>query len=81
MAFYAAVFSAAAPAHVSLGTFVSMLAVVVAVSMAWNGMVAIALSQPRIASAYQGRKKAIDRQCGALILSLGVRQLVKRAAP
>lgn len=29
MAFYAAVFSAAAPAHVSLGTFSSMLAVVV----------------------------------------------------
>lgn len=76
MAFYAAVFSAAAPAHVSPGTFLSMLAVVVVVSMAWYGMVAIALSQPRIACAYQGRKKAIDRLCGGLILSLGVRQLV-----
>ncbi|MNW01517.1 Threonine efflux protein [compost metagenome] len=60
MAFYAAVFSAAAPAHVSLSTFSSMLAVVVVVSMTWYGMVAIALSQPKIASAYQGRKKAID---------------------
>ncbi|BBP59931.1 LysE family translocator [Pseudomonas sp. St316] len=76
MAFYAAVFSAAAPAHVLPGTFLSMLAVVVVVSMAWYGMVAIALSQPRIACAYQGRKKAIDRLCGGLILSLGVRQLV-----
>ena len=76
MAFYAAVFSAAAPAHVSSSTFASMLAVVVVVSMAWYGMVAIALSQPRIASAYQGRKKAVDRLCGGLIVSLGIRQLV-----
>ncbi|MBC3384152.1 LysE family translocator [Pseudomonas sp. Z1-12] len=75
MAFYAAVFSAAAPAHVSPGTFLSMLAVVVVVSMAWYGMVALALSQPRIACAYQGRRKAIDRLCGGLILSLGIRQL------
>jgi len=76
MAFYAAVFSAAAPTHVSPGTFLSMLAVVVVVSMTWYGMVAIALSQPRIAAGYQGRKKAIDRLCGGLILSLGIRQLV-----
>ncbi|WP_346010044.1 LysE family transporter [Pseudomonas viridiflava] len=76
MAFYAAVFSAAAPAHVSIGTFLSMLAVVVVVSMAWYGMVAIAFSQPKIAFAYQGRKKAIDRLCGGLILSLGICQLV-----
>jgi threonine efflux protein len=76
MAFYAAVFSAAAPAHVSPGTFASMLAVVVVVSLTWYGMVAIALSQPRIAGAYQRRKKAIDRLCGCLIMSLGIRQLV-----
>lgn len=76
MAFYAAVFSAAAPAHVSAGTFLSMLGVVVVVSLAWFGIVAIALSQPAIAGAYKGRKKAIDRLCAGLILSLGVRQLV-----
>jgi threonine efflux protein len=75
MAFYAAVFSAAAPAHVSLGTFSSMLAVVVVVSMTWYGLVAIVLSQPKIADAYRGRKKAIDRLCGGLIVSLGIRQL------
>ncbi|AZV27656.1 amino acid transporter [Pseudomonas syringae] len=77
MAFYAAIFSAAAPAHVSTCTFLSMLAVVVVVSMTWYGMVAIALSQPDIASAYRRRKKAIDQFCGGLILSLGIRQLVQ----
>lgn len=77
MAFYAAIFSAAAPAHVSPGTFLSMLAVVVVVSLAWYGVVAIALSQPRVASAYRRGKKAIDRLCGGLILLLGIRQLVR----
>jgi threonine/homoserine/homoserine lactone efflux protein len=77
MAFYAAIFSAAAPAHVSPSTFLAMLAVVAVVSMTWYGVVAIALSQPGVASAYRRRKKAIDRLCGGLILSLGVRQLVR----
>jgi threonine/homoserine/homoserine lactone efflux protein len=77
MAFYAAIFSAAAAAHVSTSTFLSMLAVVVVVSMTWYGVVAIALSQPDIASAYRRRKKAIDQLCGGLILSLGIRQLVQ----
>jgi threonine/homoserine/homoserine lactone efflux protein len=75
MAFYAAVFSAAAPAHVSVSTFASMLAVVVVVSLTWYELVALALSQSRIASAYQQGRKVIDRLCGALILGLGVRQL------
>jgi threonine/homoserine/homoserine lactone efflux protein len=75
MAFYAAVFSAAAPAHVSVSTFASMLAVVVVVSLTWYGLVALTLSQARIASAYQQARKAIDRLCGGLILGLGVRQL------
>jgi threonine/homoserine/homoserine lactone efflux protein len=75
MAFYAAVFSAAAPAHVSISTFASMLAVVVVVSLTWYGLVALTLSQARIASAYQQARKVIDRLCGGLILGLGVRQL------
>ncbi|EPJ79810.1 putative amino acid transporter-like protein [Pseudomonas sp. CFII64] len=61
--------------QVSPGTFLSMVAVVVVVSLAWYGRVAIALSQPKIARAYQGGKKAIDRLCGDLILTLGMRQL------
>ena len=76
IAFYAAVFSAAAPAHPSVSTFVSMLAVVVVVSLTWYGLVAVALSQPRISSAYQKARKVIDRLCGGLILGLGVRQLI-----
>lgn len=75
IAFYAAVFSAAAPANVSVITFASMLTVVVVVSTVWYGLVALALSQSRIASAYQKARKVIDRLCGGLILGLGVRQL------
>ncbi|WP_122662304.1 LysE family translocator [Pseudomonas viridiflava] len=75
MAFYAAVFSAAAPTSVSVSTFTSMLAVVLIVSLTWYGLVAVALSQSRIASAYQKARKVIDRLCGGLILGLGVRQL------
>lgn len=48
MAFYAAVFSAAAHAHVSVSTFASMLAVVVVVSLTWYGLVALMLSHARI---------------------------------
>ncbi|MCQ3032657.1 LysE family transporter [Pseudomonas syringae] len=44
MAFYAAVFAAAAHAHVSVSTFASMLAVVVVVSLTWYGLLAVALS-------------------------------------
>jgi threonine efflux protein len=76
VAFYAAVFSPAAPAHVSPGTFSAMLAVVVLVSLSWYAMAAVTLSQPRISSAYQRGKKQIDRLCGGLILALGIRQLV-----
>jgi threonine/homoserine/homoserine lactone efflux protein len=56
-----AVFSAAAPAHVSVSTFALMLAVVVIVSLTWHGLVALTLSQARIASGYQQARKVIDR--------------------
>nr|WP_256666348.1 MULTISPECIES: hypothetical protein [unclassified Pseudomonas] len=60
MAFYAAVFSAAAPAHASVSTSASMLAVVVVVSLTWYGLAPVALSQSRISSAYQkARKRSI----------------------
>lgn len=75
MAFYAAVFSAAAPAHVSVSTFASMVAVVVVVWLTWYWLVAVALLESRISSAYQKARKVIGRLCGALILGLGVRQL------
>jgi threonine/homoserine/homoserine lactone efflux protein len=77
MAFFAAVFSSAAPANVSNGTFGSMLAVVGLVAFTWYGIVAIALSQPKVASSYRRAKKVIDRLCGGLIVGLGVRQLLR----
>lgn len=78
MAFYAAVFSAAAPKHVSLPTFLCMLAVVAVVASAWYGFVAVVFSTPRIAAYYRRGKAWIDRVCGAFIISLGVRQLLAR---
>lgn len=75
MAFFAAVFSAAAPAHVAPATFLAMLGVVAAVSSSWYALVAVALSQPTVATAYRRGKKTVDRLCGGLILLLGVRQL------
>ncbi|MCS3472708.1 threonine/homoserine/homoserine lactone efflux protein [Pseudomonas sp. JUb42] len=75
MAFFAAVFSSAAPAHASPGTFLSMLAVVAMVSSSWYTLVAVALSQPTVAAAYRRSKKTVDRLCGGLIVFLGIRQL------
>ncbi|HEY0208309.1 LysE family translocator [Acerihabitans sp.] len=76
MAFYAAIFSTAAPAQVSVGTFIAMLGVVGIIASLWYGAVAITLSQPRISSAYQRAKKVIDRLCGGLIMLLGIRQII-----
>lgn len=77
IAFFAAVFASAAPEHVSQGTFAAMLAMVGVVASTWYGIVAITLSQPRVALAYRRAKKLIDRLCGGLILALGVRQLLR----
>jgi threonine efflux protein len=77
MAFFAAVFSSAAPAHVSVGTFVAMLAMVCVVASSWYGFVALTLSHERIATAYRSWKVWIDRVCGGLIVALGVRQLIR----
>jgi len=77
MAFYAAIFSTAAPAHVSSGTFISMLAVVGIVATLWYGSVAIMLSLPAISTAYRRAKKVIDRFCGSVIVLMGIRQIVR----
>ncbi|MBH3102265.1 LysE family transporter [Serratia marcescens] len=78
VAFYAAVFSSAAPAHVSMPTFAAMLLEVAAVASLWYGLVALVLSHAPIASAYRRSKAWIDRACGVLIISLGIRQLFSR---
>ena len=77
MAFFAAVFSSAAPAHVSLGTFAAMLGMVCVVASGWYGFVALTLSHARIAAAYRRGKAWADRVCGGLIVALGVRQLIR----
>jgi len=77
MAFYAAIFSPAAPAHVSSGTFISMLAVVGIVATLRYGSVAIMLSLPANSTAYRRAKKVIDRFCGSVIVLMGIRQIVR----
>jgi threonine efflux protein len=74
IAFYAAVFSSAAPAHVSTPTFVAMLGTVGATATCWYGAVALVLSHAAIATAYRRVKAWIDRACGCLIIALGIRQ-------
>ncbi|HZZ10261.1 MAG TPA: LysE family translocator [Paraburkholderia sp.] len=77
MAFFAAVFSSAAPAHVSVGTFAAMLGMVCVTAGSWYGFVALTLSHARIATAYRRGKAWADRVCGGLIVALGVRQLIR----
>ena len=77
IAFYAAVFSTAAPAHVSAPTFLAMLATVGLTATCWYGTVALFLSHAVIATAYRGAKRWIDRVCGALIVALGIRQALR----
>jgi threonine/homoserine/homoserine lactone efflux protein len=78
VAFYAAVFSSAAPAHISMPTFAAMLLEVAVIASLWYGLVALVLSHAPIASAYRRSKAWIDRACGALIIGLGIRQLLSR---
>jgi len=77
MAFFAAVFAAAAPAHVSVPTFLGMLGTVAVVASSWYGAVAILFATPRVAHRYRRHKAWIDRACGSIIVALGLRQLAK----
>jgi len=78
IAFFAAVFSSAAPTHVSLLTFLAMLGTVAVVASAWYGFVALVLSHASIAAHYRRSKAWLDRVCGGLIVVLGARQLLLR---
>lgn len=77
IAFYAAVFAAAAPKHVSTPTFMLMLATVAVVASAWYGIVAVVFATPSVAARYRRGKAWIDRFCGGVIVALGIRQLVR----
>lgn len=78
IAFFAAVFSSAAPSHVSLPTFLAMLAAVAVVATSWYGFVAFLLSHIAIASHYRRGRAWLDRLCGGAIVLLGARQLLLR---
>ncbi|MGP3231843.1 LysE family translocator [Serratia bockelmannii] len=78
IAFYAAVFSSAAPAHVSTPTFLAMLLEVAVIASLWYGLVALVLSHAPVAGAYRRSKAWIDRACGTLIIVLGLRQLLSQ---
>lgn len=77
VAFFAAVFSSATPAHVSVGTFLAMLGMVFVVAGSWYSFVALTLSHSSIAARYRRSKAWVDRVCGGLIVALGVRQLIR----
>ena len=77
MAFYAAVFAAAAPKHVSTPTFLAMLATVAVVATVWYGLVSLIFATPSVAVRYRRSKAWIDRVCGSIIVALGIRQLVR----
>jgi threonine/homoserine/homoserine lactone efflux protein len=77
MAFFAAVFAAATPPHVSAMTFVAMIACVALIATTWYGLVATVLSHPRVAARYERARVLVDRLCGTLIVLLGIRQLVR----
>lgn len=76
IALFAAVFASAAPTHVSWPTFAAMLSVVFVIASSWYGGVAITLSNPGVAGAYRRGKAWVDRVCGAIIVALGLRQLL-----
>jgi threonine efflux protein len=77
IAFYAAVFSTAAPAHVRAPTFLAMLATVGVVASCWYGGVALFLSHEAVSGVYRRAQKWIDRACGAVIVALGLRQALR----
>lgn len=77
IAFYAAVFSSAAPAHVSTPTFFAMLTTVGLTATCWYGAVALVLSHAAVATGYRRAKAWIDRACGSLIIALGIRQALR----
>ncbi|WP_230951792.1 LysE family translocator [Burkholderia cepacia] len=77
IAFYAAVSSSPASAHVPPSTIFAMLATVGVTATCWYGAIALDLSHVRIATMYRRVKSWIDRLCGGLIIALGSRQAIR----
>ena len=74
IAFYAAVFSAAAPPSVNFSTLLAMVCVVLVIASTWYGTVAILFSSPAVSKVFQSLKVWFDRFCGTTIVMLGLKQ-------
>lgn len=72
MVFYAAVFSASAPAGTTTITLVAALAVVIVASSLFYGAVVFAFSRSLAAAAYVRAKPAIDRVCSVMMLGFSI---------
>jgi len=76
MVFYASVFTGAVPAGTSPPTLLVLVAVVGLLAFGWYGSLALALSRPRIAKAFESRRKMVERCCGVLLVAVGLRQAI-----
>lgn len=74
IAFYAAVFSAAAPSSVNVPTLIGMLCVVLIVATVWYGSVALLLSSPAVSIVFNKFKAKFNYLCGSTIVVLGLKQ-------
>jgi threonine/homoserine/homoserine lactone efflux protein len=74
IAFYAAVFSAAAPTDVNFSTLMAMLCVVLVIASVWYGAVAVLFSSHAVSNAFRAYKAWFDRFCGTTIVMLGIKQ-------
>lgn len=74
IAFYAAVFSTAAPESINVATLLAMLSVVLLIASFWYGSVALLLSSSRVSKAFIRVKSWFNRICGSAIIFLGIKQ-------
>lgn len=73
IAFYAAVISSAAPAHVSVATLLAMLACIATISSGWYGAVAVFFSREAVVRWFRRSAATFNRVCGAALIALGLR--------
>lgn len=74
IAFYAAVFSAAAPSALNVPTLMLMLTTVLIIASAWYGAVAMLLSSATVSAAFLRLKHWFNRVCGSALIVLGLKQ-------
>jgi threonine efflux protein len=75
----ASLFAVALPPHAPLPLGASAIALMVAISVAWYGVVVSLFAAGAIAGAYQGARRWIDRVAGGLLILLGARLAFDRS--